>query len=256
MTWEPGRYLAFGSHRLRPAADLLSRIPVEGATTLVDIGCGPGNSTRLLCERWPRARVLGVDNSAEMIGAARAEDLAVDWFEADIANWSPTEPVDVLFSNAALHWVGDHDTLFPRLIGFLRPGGVLAVQMPHNFDSPSHRLIDETIESGPWRARLEPLRWRRPVLSADRYYDLLSDAASSIDIWETEYLHVLDGSDPVLAWTRGTALLPYAEALPHEEFDEFTAAYAARLRAAYPQGKDGKTLFPFRRLFIVATREE
>ena len=158
------------------------------------------------------------------------------------------------FSNAALHWVGDHGTLLPRLLGGVRPGGVLAVQMPRNFEAPSHALLRATAESGPWADRLAGVLDWRPVAAPEWYYDLLAPHAGLLDLWETMYLHTLDGDDPVLSWTRGTALRPLMQALDGEDRAAFEAAYAARLREAYPRRVDGRTLFPFRRLFIVAQR--
>jgi trans-aconitate 2-methyltransferase len=254
VTWDPERYLTFGDQRTRPARDLVARVPLEKAGRVADLGCGPGNSTALLAKRWPEAAIVGVDNSPEMLAEARATGIRATWVEADIGAWTPDGPLDLLYSNAALHWLGDHATLLPRLMGQLRAEGVLAVQMPRNFAAPSHVLLRETAASGPWADRLAGILEGRPVAAPEWYYDLLAAHAQALDIWETEYLHVLEGDDPVLRWTRGTALRPIAQALDPEQFAAFEAAYAARLRAAYPRRADGRTLFPFRRLFIVAQR--
>jgi trans-aconitate 2-methyltransferase len=254
MTWNPDRYLAFADHRTRPAIDLLARVPLRHAERVVDLGCGPGNSTHLLADRWPAAMVVGVDSSSDMLASARRSGIGATWVEADIATWVPDRAPDLIYSNAALHWVGDHETLLPRLLACVGPGGVLAVQMPRNFEAPSHALLRATAESGPWADRLAgALDWR-PVAAPEWYYDLLAPHAGTPDIWETLYLHVLDGDDPVLRWTRGTALRPLLQALEGEDRAAFEAAYAARLRAAYPRRVDGRTLLPFRRLFIVAQR--
>jgi trans-aconitate 2-methyltransferase len=254
LTWSPERYLAFADHRTRPAIDLLARVPLQQAARVADVGCGPGNSTRLLVERWPAATVIGIDSSGEMLASAGRSGVGATWVEADVTTWAPDGAFDLIYSNAALHWVGDHEMLLPRLLGCLRPGGVLAVQMPRNFEAPSHTLLRATAESGPWADRLaEVLDWR-PVAAPDWYYDLLAPQAGVLDIWETVYLHVLEGDDPVLRWTRGTALRPIMQALDANDAAAFEAAYAGRLRAAYPRREDGRTLFPFRRLFIVAQR--
>lgn len=253
MTWNPERYLTFGDQRTRPAVDLLARVALAAPARVADLGCGPGNSTGLLAARWPAAEVIAVDHSAEMLAKARASDVRATWVEADIAVWAPDRPLDLVYSNAALQWLGDHATLLPRLLGHVRPGGVLAVQMPRSFGSPSHRLARAVAGSGPWAERLAGYLRSEPVAAPGWYYDLLAPRAA-LDIWETEYLHVLEGDDPVLSWTRSTALRPVAQALDEDDYAAFEAAYAARLREAYPKRADGRTLYPFRRLFIVAVR--
>lgn len=251
-TWEPGQYLAYSGPRARPAQDLLARIAAEAPANVYDLGCGAGNVTRLLSKRWPEARLVGIDSSAEMLRAAAAEMPKGAWIEADLATWSPEGPADVLFSNAVLHWLGDHDQLFPRLLDWLAPGGVLAVQMPANFDAPSHTGIAMSAREAPWRDRLEPLLRPPPVAAPATYHDLLAPLCATLDIWETTYLHVLEGEDPVLNWIKGTALRPLLAALEEADRPAFEAACATRLRQAYPPRPDGRTLFPFRRLFIVA----
>jgi trans-aconitate 2-methyltransferase len=254
MTWSPERYLAFADQRTRPAVDLLARVPLQRPERAVDLGCGPGNSTRLLAERWPAADVIGIDSSGDMLASAGQSGIRATWVEADLAAWAPQHAPDLIFSNAALHWVGGHETLLPRLLECVRPGGVLAVQMPRNFEAPSHTLLRATAASGPWADRLaEVLDWR-PVATPEWYYDLLAPQAAALDIWETVYLHVLEGDDPVLRWARSTALRRIVQALDEADCAAFEAAYAARLRAAYPRRADGRTLFAFRRLFIVAQR--
>ena len=253
MTWNPERYLAFGGERTRPAVDLLARVPLAGPARVADLGCGPGNSTRLLCERWPQARVVGIDNSAAMLANAEGSGIRARWLESDIAAWTPDAPYDLLFSNAALHWLPNHASLLPRLLGHLRPGGVLAIQMPRNFTAPSHTLLREVASAGPWAESLAPRLAEEPVAAPEWYHDLLGPLAAALDIWQTEYLHVLEGDDPVLSWVRGTALRPVIATLSAEEQVLLEAEYARRLRAAYPKRPDGRTLFPFRRLFIVAT---
>jgi trans-aconitate 2-methyltransferase len=252
MPWDPAQYLGFGSERLRPALDLLARVPLEAPGLVVDLGCGPGQVTRILQARWPAAQVLGVDGSPEMLARAAVEAPGLAWQQADLAHWRPEAPVDLLYANASLHWLEDHATLFPRLLAFLRPGGCLAVQMPRNHDRPSHQAAFAVAEEGPWRDRLEPLLRRQPVAEPEAYLDWLAPSAATLDIWETDYLHRLEGPDPVVAWTRGSLLVPLLEALKPGERETFLAAYRKRLRKAYPVDASGRTPFRFRRLFVVA----
>ena len=258
MRWNPGQYLKFDRQRLRPALDLIAQIQIEAPATVYDLGCGPGNITRLLAERWPEAHVVGVDSSPDMLAKAGADESTVDWRQGDIAEFSPEQPVDVMFSNAALHWLDDHDNLFPRLMGNVAPGGVLAVQMPRNHGAPSHTLMADTTRSGPWASVLEPVLREAPVAGPETYYDLLTPLASSVDIWETDYAQILEGEDAVFEWVRGTALKPLLEALDragNPDWQEgFVSALKARLNEAYPRRGDGKTLFSFRRLFIIAVK--
>ena len=252
--WDPAQYLRFAGPRLQPALDLLARIPLTAPAAVYDLGCGAGNVTRLLRERWPDARVTGVDGSPAMLEAAARAAPGVRFIHADLAAWAPPAPADVIFSNAALHWLDGHASLLPRLLGHLAPGGVLAVQMPRNHGAPSHTEMVRAVEAGPWRARLVPLLRRAPVAAPAVYYDILAPHAGHLEIWETEYLHALEGDNPVVEWTRGSALKPLLDALEPPEREGFLADYGARMAAAYPRRPDGRTLFPFRRLFILAGR--
>lgn len=254
MSWDPTQYLAFADHRQRPAVDLLSHISLLAPATVYDLGCGPGTMTKLLRKRFPAAIIVGVDGSDAML--ARAATLAPgnEWLQADIASWTPRQPADLIFSNAALHWLDQHQRLLPQLMGYLTPGGVLAVQMPRNHGAPSHTGIAESISAGPWADRLKKVRSIQPVGTADFYYDILANHAATLDIWESDYLQVLEGHDPVVEWTKGTVLKPYLDALTEAERPLFLADYSARMQKAYPPQADGRTLFPFRRLFIIATR--
>jgi trans-aconitate 2-methyltransferase len=254
MSWHPERYLAFDDHRTRPAADLLARVPLRAPARIVDLGCGPGNSTALLAARWPDADLLGIDSAPAMLAKARASGIRAGWLEADIADWMAETPVDLLFSNAALQWLPEHESLLPRLLGQLRPGGVLAIQMPRNFQAASHVTLRALAAEAPWSVRLEGALRAEPVAAPEWYHDLLAPHAAALDIWQTEYLHVLDGEDPVLRWTEATALRPVLEILDGSVAAAFKTTYASRLRAAYPPRPDGMTLFPFLRLFVVATR--
>jgi len=252
-TWDPGQYEKFAGERLRPALELAARVGHAAPGTVYDLGCGTGEGTRLLAERWPGASVTGVDHSAEMIEKAQATPGRVRWIRGDLRDWRPDGAADVLFSNATLHWIDDHESLFPRLLGWLAPDGWLAVQMPLSWGAPSHRLMRETLaDLRLGSAELGASLARDWVLPADRYYDLLSPRARAVDLWETEVLQTLRGEDPVLAWVKGTGLRPVLHGLDEADRGVFLAEYARRLRDAYPRRADGVTLFPFRRLFLVA----
>jgi trans-aconitate 2-methyltransferase len=263
MAWDPAQYLKFGDERLRPGFDLLARVGLLPPGDLWELGCGTGVHARAIAARWPDRTVTAVDNSREMLARASAEPSEIRWVEADIAQWSASDKAALVFSNATLQWLRGHDRLFPHLMRQVAPGGVLAVQMPRNFDAPSHVLMREVAASGPWSGVLAPLAdpkgehasllRRDPVARPEVYYDLLAPLATGgIDLWETEYLHVLEGEDAVLEWVRGTALRPVLEALNPDRRAGYLAAYGAALRQAYPRRPDGRTLLPFRRLFLVA----
>jgi len=250
--WDPAQYLAFNSERLQPALDLLARIPAEAPASVVDLGCGPGNVTGALRARWPDAKIIGVDGSLEMLARARAALPDVAWIEADMGSWQPEAPADVIYSNAALHWLDDHHQVFPRLLEHVAPGGFLAAQMPRNWLAPSHTLITEIVTQGPWREKLEPLLRPAPSHAPEVYYDILAPLSRSLAIWETEYCQILEGENPVAEFVKGSQLKRFLDALDEPERSRFEAAYRERILQAYPKQDDGKTLFPFRRLFIVA----
>jgi trans-aconitate 2-methyltransferase len=253
--WQPSLYKQFAGERERPALDLIQRIPLDQPAFVVDVGCGAGNVTALLRARWPKAWLMGMDNSPAMLTAARATLPGVTFVEGDAARWVPPEPPDLLFANAVLQWLPDHERLFPRLLEQLRPGGVLAVQMPRNYDRPSHTSMMETAKTGTWRAKLAARIDRPPpVAQPAAYARLVAPLTQAAEIWETDYLMRLQGDNPVVTWTRATGLRPFLEPLEEEERQRFEADYAARIRAAYPPEPDGSTLFAFRRLFIVASR--
>ena len=252
LAWDPTKYLRFEEYRSRPAAELLSRVPLEAPERVYDLGCGPGNSTRLLRQRWPKASITGVDYSEDMLTKARELNLDAEWQLGDIASWSPKVEPDLIFSNATLQWLGDHEVLFLRLLGLLKSGGVLAVQMPRNFTSASHTIVQQIVETGPWAARLKPVRDFKPVARPEDYYNILASGADRIDIWETEYTQVLTGDDAVFSWMSGTALLPYFSKLNGQEREKFIEECRSKLAAVYQPRDNDVTLFPFRRLFIVA----
>lgn len=253
MGWEPERYLQFTDERLRPAQDLLARIPLAAPARVVDLGCGPGNVTHLLAHRWPRADITGVDASAAMLERARLALPEAQFELADIRSWTPATAPDLIFSNAALHWLDDHPALFPRLLALLAPGGVLAVQMPGNFAAPSHRLIRALAASPAWAKRLAGARMGA-VLEMPDYHRLLAPHCGQLSLWESTYWHSLSGPAPVLDWLRGTTLLPYLATLPADDQARLLAELAPQLAEAYPPDATGSTLFPFRRIFLVATR--
>jgi trans-aconitate 2-methyltransferase len=259
MTWNPGQYLKFAAPRERPALDLLARVPSDDPGRVYDLGCGSGNTTRLLRQRWPKASITGVDSSPEMLAVARKADSEssahspLDYVQSDLATWLPDGPADLLYSNAALHWLGGHQMLFPKLMRALAPDGVLAVQMPTGQDQPRLAVLAELAARPRWRERLVPLLFPKVGPPAE-YYDLLAPEARALDIWQTDYLHVLSGEDPVAEWSRGSSLGPLLAALDEKEGQAFYGEYAARMRAAYPKRPDGATLLPFPRIFIVAQR--
>lgn len=254
--WDANQYLKFADQRARPFYDLLARVEVREAGFIADLGCGPGNLTRILAERWPGAAVVGVDSSAEMLTAARANRLPgrVEFVQADIMTWTPDRPVDLLISNAALHWVPDHAALFARLAGLLAPAGTLAVQIPYHFQSQAHQIIHE-VKTGPrWHGALAEIGLHeRSVMPLLWYVERLHELGLAVDAWQTTYVHVLTGDNPVLEWFKGTALRPLLAALEPPAQEDFLRELGDRLRAAYP-AKRGVTLLPFPRLFLVATR--
>lgn len=251
-TWDNRQYLKFADERTRPAAELLARVPLESAANIVDLGCGPGNSTALLRARFPGASIVGVDSSADMLERARRDYPQLSWVQADAAAFSSEVPLDLLYANALLQWLPEHAALVPLLFQKLGPGGALALQMPRNFEEPSHRLLRST--PGPWSERLAGVRALTPVSSPDFYYDLLAPSARSVDIWQTTYEHVMPSPGAIVDWVKGTALRPYLEALTEPERTAYLEAYTAGIDAAYPERSDGKRLFSFPRLFVVAVR--
>ena len=247
--WDPETYLAFGDQRARPFHDLLARVRAHNPRRVVDLGCGPGTLTALLTRRWPHAQLEALDSSPEMVTAARERGVPAEL--GDVLTWTPGPDVDVVVCNAVLQWVPGHGALLRRWLAALPADGWLAVQIPGNLASPSHGEVRRLAAEPRWRRRLQ-LREPDAVLEPAGYAALFASREADVDVWETTYLHRLRGEDPVLEWISGTALRPVRAALPEQDWAEFRAELAPRLRAVYPAGMDGVTWFPFRRIFAVA----
>lgn len=254
--WDPDQYLRFERERDRAARDLLARLPEDLSPTEVwDLGCGAGRHAISLKRRYPEARVHGLDSSAAMLAQARALGGEVDWRLGDIAGWTPEGPVELIFANASLHWLPDHEALLRRLTGALATGGVIAVQMPMAHETRHHSLMREVAAAGPWAGALAGVGTIAPLLEAEAYYTVLAELCGEVDIWATTYLQALQGDDAVLEWMKGTALRPCLAALPDEVMrSAFLGALGERLSAAFPERPDGMTLMPFPRLFLLARR--
>ena len=251
--WDADLYRQFETERTRPASDLLMRVDIDGPACVIDMGCGPGNSTDLLATRFPTAAVIGIDTSENMLKTAR-ERLPSCRFElGDITSWHPETPPDLIYANASLQWVPDHENLIPRLFSELAPRGVLAIQMPDNFAEPTHRLMRETAAAGPWSKTIRDLAGGRVKrLPITTYYDLLAPKAAEIDVWRTTYYHPMQSADAIVTWLRGTGLKPFIEPLPEVQQIEFLSRYTKRVCDAYPAHSDGKLLLAFPRIFIIA----
>jgi trans-aconitate 2-methyltransferase len=251
--WDPGQYRRFADERARPFFDLVARIGTEAPRSVADLGCGPGDLTIDLARRWPGAAILGIDGSPEMIAAAcRGEKPpGVSFTVADLRDWRPDGPVDVLVCNAVLQWVPGHLGLLPRWVSWLSGGGWLAFQLPGNFDQPPHAVLREMAASPRWRPLIGAAELNRQAGDLTGYLDVLAGAGCQVDAWETTYLHILHGEDPVVEWVKGTALRPVLAVLDDAETAEFLAEYRDQMRLAYPPRSFG-TVLPFRRAFVVA----
>jgi trans-aconitate 2-methyltransferase len=250
--WNAAQYLRFSDERTRACRDLAARVP-GSPRSIVDLGCGPGNSTAVLAERWPDAAITGIDTSEDMLAAALRDYPAVEWCQADISEWAYEDgpAFDLVFSNAALQWIPDHGALFPRL---LARADLLAIQIPASSGEPAQRAIRDLAAAAPWRPRFRESIADWQTHDAGFYYDILAPVAARIDLWYTDYLHVMDGPEAIVEWYRGTALRPFLNALPPQDRDAFVAEYLDAIRPAYPPRPDGRVLFPFRRLFLLVRR--
>ena len=253
--WNAALYLKFEDERTRPSADLLARIPPIHPTCVVDLGCGPGNSTELLAQRFPEAQVLGIDTSPDMIAAARKRLPSATFQLGDVAALSLDVPADVLFANAVLQWVPDHAALLPHLMGQLAPGGYIAVQMPDNLNEPSHAAMREAAAEGPWVQKLASAADARTQLpDVNAYYAMLRPLSAAVDIWRTTYHHPLDGHGAIAEWLKSTGLKPFLDPLSPDERTAYLARYLERIAPHYPVHADGKVLLAFPRLFLVARK--
>ena len=254
--WNPNLYMKFEAERTRAARDLLAQVPVDSAQTVYDLGCGPGNSVELLQRRFPSAAVTGIDTSEAMLRHARLRAPGATFELKDITTWTPDRPADLIFANAALHFLPDHEVLFPRLASLLQSGGALAVQMPNIVREASHAAMRLVATEGPWAHRLVPIAKTRPVIASfEEYHDWLRPLCADIDIWMTTYVHRLDGPGDIVDWFAGSGLRPFLDPLDETERRDFLALYKRELEQAYPAEPDGKTFLRYPRLFLVAVRK-
>jgi len=251
--WSPATYLKFEDERTRPAADLLARVPLAAARSVVDIGCGPGNSTELLAQRYPGADIVGLDNSPAMLEEAQRRLPALRFEPADAATWIPAPHTELVFANATYQWVPDHFAQLPRVLAALQPGAVLAVQMPDNVNQTTHRLMREVAQEGAWAGTLTAAS-RQPLPPPRAYYEALQPHAARLDVWHTIYNHVLADASSIVEFVRSTGLRPFLDPLGEPERSQFLGRYTAKIADAYPPMADGKVLLGFSRLFIVAQR--
>jgi trans-aconitate 2-methyltransferase len=256
-SWQPERYLRFEAERTRPCRDLIAQIELPKPATIIDLGCGPGNSTAALAQRWPEARITGLDQSPEMLAKARASTTNAEWVQGNIEEWardSSLPSYDVVFSNAALQWVDDQPTVVARLAARVRSGGVLAFQIPADINAPAHEAMREIAVRSKWASLLDSRsirEWHAEAPSV--YYDALAAVSREIDLWITDYVHVLPDVESIADWYRGTGLRPFLDALPDEASrDSFVSEYVEALRGYFPMRADRRVLFPFRRLFLIA----
>lgn len=253
--WDPNLYLKFADQRARPAADLIAQIKLDHPQGIMDLGCGTGNSTEQLHRRWPQADIAGLDSSATMLEQAWQNHSGWKWIHSSIEHWKPEKTYGLVFSNAALHWVPDHAALFPRLLNAVARGGALAVQMPNNFHSPAHQGMKKVAADPRWAGRLDGAAERVHVEAISFYYDVLRNSAALLNFWETEYLQIVDGPGAVLEWLRSTAMRGYLERLTDNgEGKVFEELCLQEFEKAYPTDDQGKVLFPYKRMFLVAYR--
>ncbi|MGQ3356243.1 MAG: trans-aconitate 2-methyltransferase [Phreatobacter sp.] len=257
MDWSAKQYVKFEDERTRPARDLLAAVPTREPRRVVDLGCGPGNTTELLLKTYPKAEIIGIDSSPDMITNARARLSGISFAVADLTTWrpDPAEHVDIIYSNAVFQWIGGHETILPRLVHLLPEGGSLAIQMPDNLDEPSHVAMRAAAVAGPWAGKLSGAEESHtPIASAGDYYRLLKPHAARVDVWRTVYHHPLEGIEGIVEWFKGSRLRSYLGPLDPAEREAYLAAYREALAPHYPVDAEGKVLLAFPRLFIVVTR--
>jgi trans-aconitate 2-methyltransferase len=253
--WNANQYLKFEDERTRPPRDLIAQIPLARAQRVIDLGCGPGNSTELLVARYPDAEVIGLDSSPNMLVQARERLPNCTFIQGDLVSWTPPEHTDLLFANASFQWLPDHESVLRRMLQALRPGGVLAVQMPDNVDEPALALMSHVASRGPWAGNPAlAAAAREPLPRPQAYYDLLKPLCAKLDIWRTIYMHVMAGPEAIVEWFKGSALRPFLDALDPAMGQAFLAAYLAEIKPHYGARIDGRVLLPFPRVFMVAVR--
>ncbi|MGV2099721.1 trans-aconitate 2-methyltransferase [Rhizobium sp. 21-4511-3d] len=255
MAWSASQYVKFEDERTRPARDLLAQVPLASVKNAIDLGCGPGNSTELIIDRYGVENVSGLDSDDNMLEAARKRLPQTRFDKGDLSAWQPSGQPDLLFANAVFQWLPNHLDIFERLIDGLAPGGVLAVQMPDNLGEPTHLAMEETAHAGPWKANFEKKSVRRtPLPPASTYYSRLSPKAARVDIWHTIYNHPMADAAAIVEWLKGTGLMPYLAQAGEEHREAFLADYLARIEKAHPKMVDGRVLLRFPRIFMVAVK--
>lgn len=256
MAWSAQQYLKFESERTRPARDLLAQVPLERLAAGYDLGCGPGNSTELLAERFGVNVITGVDSDADMLEKARIRLPTTEFQQADLATWRPQQKADLFYANAVFQWLPNHIEILEALMDHLKPGGVLAVQMPDNLDEPTHIAMEETGAAGPWKAAFAGAKLRhQPLPEPTDYVERLSPKSARVDVWHTIYNHPMQNAQAIVEWVKGTGLRPYLDAAGEDNRDAFLADYLERIEAAYPPMRDGRRLLRFPRLFVVAVKK-
>ncbi len=256
QTWDPEQYLRFEEERTQPSIDLVARIPLDDPKSIIDVGCGPGNSTQILRKRWPHADIVGIDKSERMIAKARVDYPGQKWQIADVATLETDRKYDLVFSNAVIQWIPDHDRLIPRLFGFVNTQGMLAVQVPANYDSPLHQIVLSVARESKWSSFTSGCEKLLIYLPAEYYYNLLVSLTPDVVMWETIYYHILRSHQDLVSWYKGTAMKPFLERLPADEMrKEFEQEVLKRSRDHYPLQNDGRILYPFKRLFFTARKQ-
>jgi len=252
-TWDTEQYLKFKDERTQPTFDLISRIQINDPKNIVDVGCGPGNSTSVIKQRWPAANIDGFDSSEEMLEIASKSNSNINWFQEDVANWESNTQYDIIYSSAVLQWVPNHKKLIPKLMGFINKGGALAVQLPAHYESPLHQLLLDVARLPKWEVATKNACDLLSLKPPSFYYDLLAPLSSKAEMWETIYIHIMDSAQAIVEWFEGTGIRPFMECLPNpDDRNEFKMELLKRYERVYNQQQNGKVLFPFRRFFFIA----